>query len=102
MAHAVSGSVRVGSSSGDVTLSLHGPVFGVDVGTSSGDIHIDLDPAVRCALDLQTSSGSLRVGLPLEMSHVSRRSLTGTIRGGKAPVALRTTSGDIIVTGGGQ
>lgn len=102
VARGVSGRVRVGTSSGDVTLGLREPVTGVEVGTSSGAIRVDLDPAVRCALDLRTSSGSLDVGLPLEMSTVSRRSVAGVIRGGKTPVVLHTASGDISVTGGGR
>jgi hypothetical protein len=102
VAHGVSGRIRVGTSSGDVTIGLREPMLGADVSTSSGEIHVDLDPAVRCALDMRTSSGSLDVGLPMEMSNVSRRSVTGVIRGGRTPVVLRTASGDISVTGGGR
>ncbi len=102
VARAVSGMVRVGSSSGDVTLGLREPLLGVEASTSSGEIRLDLDPAVRCALDLRTSSGSLEVGLPMEMRSVSRRSVTGTIRGGRTPMVLHTTSGDITVMGGGR
>jgi hypothetical protein len=99
---AVSGSVRVGTASGDVSLGLHEPLSGIEVGTSSGEVRLDLDPAVRCLLDLKTSSGSLRVTLPMTMSRVSRRNLSGAIRGGKTPVNLHTASGDITVTGGGD
>ena len=99
---AVSGSARVSTSSGDVTLGLRGPLSGVDVSASSGELRLDLDPAVRCALDLKTSSGSLHVSLPMEMSHASRRALSGTIGGGRSPVVLRTSSGDITVMGGGR
>ena len=102
VARAVSGAVRVGTSSGDVTLGLREPLLGVDVSTSSGSIRLDLDTTVRCAVDLRTSSGSLDVGLPMEMSSVSRRSVTGSIRGGKTPLVLRTASGDITVMGGGR
>jgi DUF4097 and DUF4098 domain-containing protein YvlB len=100
VARSVSGAVRVESSSGDVTLGLREPLLATQVSTSSGEIQVDLDRAVRCALDLRTSSGSLELGLPLEMSTVSRRNVSGTIRGGKTPVVLRTSSGDITVTGG--
>ena len=102
VARAVSGSVRVGTASGEVALGLREPVTGVEVGTSSGEVRLDLEPRVRCMLDLRTSSGSLRVALPMEMSRVSRRSLTGTIRGGKTAVNLHTVSGDITVSGGGD
>lgn len=101
-ARAVSGSVRVGTASGDVSLGLREPLTGVEVGTTSGEVRLDLEPKVRCLLDLRTASGSLRVTLPMEMSRVSRRSLTGAIRGGKTAVNLHTASGDITVTGGGD
>jgi hypothetical protein len=102
VARGVSGAVRIGTSSGDVTLGLREPLRGIEVSTSSGEIHLDLDPAVRCALELRTSSGALDVGLPMDMSSVSRRSVVGTIRGGRTPVVLRTASGDITVMGGGR
>jgi hypothetical protein len=102
VARVVSGTVRVETSSGDVTLSLREPLVRVEVSTSSGEIRLDLDPAVRCALDLRTSSGSLDVGLPMEMRSVSRRSVAGTIRRGRTPVVLHTTSGDITVMDGGR
>jgi DUF4097 and DUF4098 domain-containing protein YvlB len=94
------GSVRVGTASGDVRLDC--AAAGVDISTSSGQIRLSLDPAVRCALDLRTSSGSFEVELPMDMKQASRRNLTGTIRGGKTPVQLHTASGDITVMGGGR
>jgi DUF4097 and DUF4098 domain-containing protein YvlB len=102
VARSVSGEVRIGTSSGDVTLGLREPLRSTEVSTSSGEIRLSLDPAVGCALELRTSSGSLDVGLPMDMSNVSRRSVAGTIRGGRTPVVLRTASGDITVMGGGR
>lgn len=102
VAREVSGKVRVGTSSGNVTIGLREPLQGVEVSTSSGEIRLDLDPAVRCALNLKTSSGELDVRLPMEMSNVSRRGITGAIRGGRTPVVLHTASGDITVMGGGR
>jgi DUF4097 and DUF4098 domain-containing protein YvlB len=96
------GAVQVGTSSGDVRLGLREPLAGVDVSTSSGQIRLSLDPAVRCALDLRTSSGSFEVALPMDMKQASRRNLTGVIRGGNTPVQLHTASGDITVMGGGR
>jgi hypothetical protein len=100
VARAVAGTVRVETASGDVTLGLREPLQSVEVSTASGEVQVDLDRSVRCALDLRTSSGSLELGLPMEMTAVSRRTVTGSVRGGKTPVVLRTSSGDITVTGG--
>ncbi len=97
-----SGTVKAGTVSGELTIGLREPLAGAELGTTSGEIQLELDPAIRCALDLRTSSGSLDVRLPMQMSNVSRRSVTGTIGGGRTPVVLHTASGDITVTGGGR
>jgi len=101
-ARGVSGSVKVGTSSGDVRLSLREPLRGVDATTSSGEIRLQLAEAVACALDMRTSSGTIEVEQPMQMKNVSRRSVSGVIRGGRTPVVLHTASGDITVVGGGE
>jgi len=98
----VSGSVKVGTSSGDVRLSLREPLRDVDASTSSGEIRLQLAAAVACALDMRTSSGTIEVEQPMQMKNVSRRSVSGVIRGGRTPVVLHTASGDITVVGGGE
>ncbi len=102
VARAVSGMVHVGTASGDVSLALREPLRGVEGSTTSGDIELRLEPAIRCAIDLRTSSGSLDISLPMGMHTVTRRSVKGTIRGGTTPVVLHTASGDITVMGGGE
>lgn len=98
----ISGSVRVGSTSGDVRLSVRQPLRGLEAGTSSGEIRLELDPAIACALDMRTSSGEMDVQMPMQMRNATRHGVSGSIRGGGAPVTLHTTSGDITVAGGGQ
>jgi DUF4097 and DUF4098 domain-containing protein YvlB len=97
----VSGTVKVGSTSGDLRLSLFEPLRGVEATSTSGEIRLLLDPAVACALDMNTTSGTVEVEQPMQMKNVSRRSVSGTIRGGRTPVVVQTTSGDITVAGGG-
>lgn len=98
--HESAGSVRVRTSSGDVRLSVREPLRSVEAGTSSGGIRLRLDRTVSCALDLQTSSGSIEVDLPMQMRSATRRSVSGSIRGGRTPVTLHTTSGDISIAEG--
>ena len=98
----VSGAVKVGSTSGDLRLSLREPFRGLEASTTSGEIRLQLDPAIACALDMSTTSGTVEVEQPMQMKNVSRRSVSGTIRGGRTPVVLHTTSGDITVVGGGE
>lgn len=101
-ARGVSGSVEVETASGDVRLSVHPPLRGIEASTSSGEIHLSLASGIGCALDLQTSSGTLEVTLPMEMRDVTRRRVRGTVAGGRSPVVLHTASGDITVVGGGS
>jgi hypothetical protein len=98
----LSGRVKVSSTSGDVRIGVRGPLHGLDASSSSGSIRLQLDPSIACALDMRTSSGTLEASLPMEMRTATRRNVAGTIRGGRTPVVLHTTSGDITVAGGGQ
>lgn len=98
----ISGTVKAGSTSGDLRLELRSPLRGLDASTTSGAIWVGLDGTIACALDMTTSSGALEVDLPMQMRNVTRRSVSGVIRGGGAPMVLHTTSGDITVAGGGQ
>jgi DUF4097 and DUF4098 domain-containing protein YvlB len=97
----VAGAVRVGTVSGDVRLSLREPLRGVNATSSSGGIRLQLGPTVGCALDMRTSSGTIEVEQPMQMKTVSRRNVSGVIRGGRTPAVLQTVSGDITVAGGG-
>ena len=96
------GLVRVSSTAGDVTLGLLATVRRADVTTVSGDIHLRLPGNLGCTLGLRTSSGTLDTAVPLRVRTVSRREMTGVVHGGGVPVTLRTTSGDIVVTSGGE
>ena len=102
VAREIAGTIDAGTVSGDIRLGVREPLRRLDARTSSGGIRIALDPAVRCAIEMHTSSGSLDVAMPIEMQVASRRGLSGTVRGGTTPVTLRSVSGDITVVGGGQ
>ena len=97
---AVSGQVSISSSSGDVVAAIVEPLAEASILTSSGDIRLGLADRVGCHLELRTTSGSLDVDVPLRPTTLTRRAVSGSVRGGSAPVSLRTQSGSIaIVTG---
>jgi hypothetical protein len=83
-----------------VEAAIEGPLRRAEVSTASGEIHVRLGPRASCALELRTSSGSLDLDVPLTMQTVTRHRVAGVVRGGTAPVELRSASGDIIVKGG--
>jgi len=102
VARSASGMVEVETASGDVEVDLGGSLRHAEVSTVSGDIGARLIGSMGCALDMKTSGGSIDVSIPLEMKSVSRRAVSGTVGRGGSPVILRTSSGDINVSGGGR
>lgn len=94
------GRVALSSSAGDVVVDLVKPLRSASVSTTSGDIGLRLAPDLACALELRTRSGSLAIDVPLKPGQVTRNAVTGTVRGGRTPVTLESTSGDIHVGGG--
>jgi hypothetical protein len=99
---AAAGVVRLSTSSGDVDVRLVEPLGRVEVTSSSGDISAQLGEGVRCQVDLRTSNGTLDTTVPLEVRTMSRHRVAGSVRGGTTPVVLRSSSGDITLTGGGS
>ena len=96
------GVVRLSTSSGDVDVRLVAPLTRVEVSSSSGDIAARLADGLSCTVELRTSNGTLDTSVPLEASSVTRHRVAGKVRGGTTPVVLRSSSGDITLTGGGS
>jgi hypothetical protein len=96
------GVVRLSTSSGDVDVRLVAPLVRVDISSSSGDIAARLAEDLSCEIELRTSNGVLDTSVPLEVRSVTRPRVAGKVRGGTTPVVLRSSSGDIVLTGGGS
>lgn len=98
----VSGRIRVNSTSGDLDVRLASPLTDADIETSSGTVTVELDPQVACAVLATSGSGEIDFRLPVQTRTLSRGRVSAVVRGGSAPVNLRSASGDIYVTGGGR
>jgi hypothetical protein len=96
------GVVTLRTVSGGVRVGLDRGLRRAGVNTVSGDIQVGLPEGFGCDLTLTSSSGTLDSAVPLTIRTVSRREMSGVVRGGGPPVVLRSTSGDIAVTGGGR
>ena len=71
-----------------------------EIHTGSGNVHVRLPSNAAFDADISTSSGSLDVGPPIEMTvqgriGESRKSIRGKARGGGPLLRVRTGSGDI-------
>lgn len=95
----VQGGFRGETGSGDVTVegNVSSPW---EVRTGSGNVHLRLPGNAAFDADISTSSGTVDVDAPVEMTVQGRigehhRSLHGKVRGGGPSLSVHTGSGDI-------
>ena len=94
---AVPESIRARTSSGDVELEDSGK-NGIVVQTQSGDVVMHLPASAGYEISAHTSSGDFSIGHALDlMPSDSKHEIQGTLRGGGAPLTVRTASGDITI-----
>jgi DUF4097 and DUF4098 domain-containing protein YvlB len=96
------GAIELDSASGDVEIGLHDPLARADIGTESGDVQVTLDELSGASIRLETSSGSIDATATMRVKSADRHSLVASVGTGRAPVSVRTSSGDIHVTSGGR
>ena len=95
----IQGGFRGETGSGDVTAE--GTQSGAwQIRTGSGNVHLRLPSNAAFDADINTSSGTIDVEMPLEMTvqgrvQESRKSIHGKVRGGGQLLSVRTGSGDI-------
>jgi hypothetical protein len=100
-ARGIQGGFRGETGSGDVTAE--GAQTGSwEIRTGSGNVHVHLPSNAAFDADISTSSGSVDVGSPIEMTVQGRiedahKSIHGKVRGGGSLLRVHTGSGDIHV-----
>jgi len=98
-AHGVQGGFRGETGSGDVTAE--GTQSGSwEIHTGSGNVHVRLPANAAFDADISTSSGTVDVGEPIEMTVQGRvgdshKQIRGKVHGGGPLLRVRTGSGDI-------
>jgi DUF4097 and DUF4098 domain-containing protein YvlB len=98
-ARGVQGAFHGETGSGDVTAE-GAPGGSWEIHTGSGNVHVRLPSNAAFDADISTSSGSIDVGAPIEMTVQgrvgdARKAIRGKVRGGGSLVRVRTGSGDI-------
>ena len=97
----VQGAFRGEAGSGDITVE--GTQSGSwEMRTGSGNVHIRMPGNASFDADISTSSGTIEVNSPLEMTvqgrvQETRKQIHGKVRGGGPLLSVRTGSGDIRV-----
>jgi hypothetical protein len=100
-ARGVNGAFRADTGSGDITAE--GTQSGSwDIKTGSGNVHVRLPNNAAFEARISTSSGTVDIDAPVEMTvqgrvQETRKSINGKVRGGGPLLAVRTGSGDIHV-----
>jgi DUF4097 and DUF4098 domain-containing protein YvlB len=98
-ARGIQGGFRGETGSGDVTAE--GTQSGSwEIRTGSGNVRVRLPGNAAFDADISTSSGSVDVGMPIEMTVQGRveeahKSIHGKVHGGGPTLRIRTGSGDI-------
>ena len=98
-ARGVNGAFRADTGSGDITAE--GTQSGSwDIKTGSGNVHVRLPNNAAFEARISTSSGTVDIDAPVEMTvqgrvQETRKSINGKVRGGGPLLAVRTGSGDI-------
>lgn len=98
-ARGVQGTFRGETGSGDVTAEGT-PSGSWEVHTGSGNVHMRLPSNAAFDADISTSSGTVDVGHPIEMTVQGRvqeghKTIRGKVRGGGPLVRVHTGSGDV-------
>jgi len=95
----IQGGFRADAGSGDITAegTQSGPW---EIRTGSGNVHVRLPANSAFDAEIITSSGTIDVDSPIEMTvqgrvQESRKSIRGKVRGGGPLLSVRTGSGDI-------
>jgi len=95
----IQGGFHAEAGSGDITAE--GTQSGAwEIRTGSGNVHLRLPANAAFDADISTSSGTVDVAAPLEMTvqgrvQEFRKAIRGKVRGGGPLLAVRTGSGDI-------
>ena len=107
-----SGPIRVSGATDDVRVSTGSGRLEVqgnpagnafwDLGAASGQITLVVPGSASFALTAQTSSGDVRVDMPISIEEQTRKYLRARIGDGRAHVNLQTGSGNIRIERGGS
>jgi DUF4097 and DUF4098 domain-containing protein YvlB len=95
----INGGFRAEAGSGDITAegAQTGPW---EIRTGSGNVHVRLPANAAFDADISTSSGTIDVNSPIEMTvqgrvQETRKTIRGKVHGGGPTLSVRTGSGDI-------
>ena len=99
----VGGDVQADTSNGSVTATLSGTKWegeGLDIGTSNGSVRVGIPDNYNARIVASSSNGSINFGFPVTMSGNiggRRRDIDTTIGSGGPTIRMRTSNGSVSV-----
>lgn len=94
----VIGEVDVETSNGRISFSGEMTTGGTNrLITSNGDVNVELRGTPSVSLDASTSNGKINSRLPILVTVMKEKELTGTIGDGEAHLYIRTSNGDATI-----
>ena len=96
------GRVSVESARGDLKLGLEAPLAASSIESGSGDIELRLAAGTGCDLEVRTSNGTLDAALPIRVQTMNRHMISAIVGRGGPVLTIRSSSGDIHMTSGGN
>jgi DUF4097 and DUF4098 domain-containing protein YvlB len=94
------GAAEISTSSGDIEFAVTPREGDVILGTSSGDVDVVVNDGESMILDVNTSTGSMNVRIPIMVKEASRQRLEGIAGDGEWTLRISTSSGDVSVRRG--
>lgn len=87
--------ILIDTGSGAVRLEVLADVESLNIDTGSGGVTLTLPEGVGGTVDLETGSGDIDLGFPVQTTRISRSHLQGTIGDGQGRIVVETGSGSI-------
>lgn len=92
---ATSTDINIDTGSGDVHVSLLSDVESVHIETGSGEVTLSVPATLGATLDVDTGSGGIDLGFPIQVRRVESDHLTGQIGDGRGRITIETGSGGV-------
>ncbi|HEX9704268.1 MAG TPA: DUF4097 family beta strand repeat-containing protein [Gemmatimonadales bacterium] len=87
--------ILIDTGSGSVRLDVLQDVESLSIDTGSGSVTLTLPAIVGGTVELETGSGDIELGFPVETTRMSRSHLQGKIGDGQGRIVVETGSGSI-------
>ncbi len=95
------GPLDLTSTNGTIDADLYALSGKVRVGTTNGDVNLTMPQTLNAALNMRTVNGELELGFAGNVTTRTKKEIVATLGTGGAPIDISTTNGSVTVKPGG-